>query len=505
MKKFLMVLCSVLTFGLVLAGCSTVGMIENTSNELIYNGNAGVNVSNYLYFGNAFNKVESLTDLSSLNDVKSSSFLARINLEDIDAKGQNFTPNDVEKVIASEAIGQENQFMFAIGDYIYYLKPDVHVYYTGDDSSYQFGYSVLCSVRLDGDKNREIYTYQGAVSNIEVLKYGDRYYVVTYAGSNLFVTRLSNGTGTTHTLGENVTSVAIPETTLTATSGNSSEWNGMIYFTSTDDDSNTIVSQVKVDATSASDAETVGNKNGVVNFVYRQNDLIFYTHDSTGATYFNNVKNLTPELADDEQKSGAYKNNIILIDNSHLLSRPTVSNIHVLRYGNSDYQTIIYTANSTLNYKNNFNGGGSGTFTITSGTTDLSSATVIAISGNLVYLSTSSGIYEADISKVTRSNGEVSVSAREIVSRESEDINTTLTSYDGEYIYFYAGLEALTEDEQELINAEKEEAGIEISEEEEDIASLDDGVYLYRVSIDYGEIQLLGITEYEERHSSYRY
>ena len=80
-----------------------------------------------------------------------------------------------------------------------------------------------------------------------------------------------------------------------------------------------------------------------------------------------------------------------------------------------------------------------------------------------------------------------------------------ITLGSGEYIYFYAGLEALTDEEQELIDSEKEAAGIEISDEEEDITSLDDGTYLYRISVATGDSQLLGITDYEERHSSYQY
>ena len=105
LKKFLIVICCILSFGFVLAGCSTVSMITNENNELIYNGNAGVTIGDYLYFGNSYNEVSSLSDMSGLRDVRKSSYLARINLENINAKGQNFTPNGVEKV-NSEAVAQ---------------------------------------------------------------------------------------------------------------------------------------------------------------------------------------------------------------------------------------------------------------------------------------------------------------------------------------------------------------------------------------------------------------
>ena len=88
----------------------------------------------------------------------------------------------------------------------------------------------------------------------------------------------------------------------------------------------------------------------------------------------------------------------------------------------------------------------------------------------------------------------------------------TLYSYDGEYIYYYAQLEELTDEEQELIDAEKEEAGIEVSdedEEEDSITTTDSGCYLYRVRInnnnDTSRYELLGQTSHVERHSDYVY
>lgn len=495
MKKFLMVICCILSFGFVLAGCSTVSMIKNDSNELIYNGNAGVTIGDYLYFGNSYNEVSSLSDMAGLKDARKSSYLARVNLENINAKGQNFTPNGVEKV-NSEAVAQENQFMFAIGNYIYYLKPDVHRYTSEEGASYQFGYSVLCSVKLNGDKNREIYTYQGEVSEIEVLEHDGNYYVVAFAGDKLFATKLNNGKGSTKVLGEGVSSVAIPKTQGAELDGYSDEWNGKIYFTDTDENDVSKVKEVAVTAGGTEDAEVVGDKNGTVSFVYRQNDLIFYTYTSgsTTRTYYNNVKDLSGEY---------YKNEIILVDNEHEFSSATISNVFVLQYG-TPFETIVYSANSAIYYKNANNGSGRVTISDDAGN-DISSATIMVVDDRLAYLISSTGVFEVDFAGLTRGNGDISLTATKTVATMTS-INTTLYSYDGEYIYFYAGLEALTEKEQELIDSEKEEAGIEVSEdEEEDITSLDDGTYLYRVSIATGNTQLLGVTDYEERHSSYVY
>ena len=68
MKKFLTVLCCVLTFGLALAGCATVSDISNSSSEVIYNGNAAVMVDGYLYYGNSYaGDISSFTELSEID------------------------------------------------------------------------------------------------------------------------------------------------------------------------------------------------------------------------------------------------------------------------------------------------------------------------------------------------------------------------------------------------------------------------------------------------------
>ena len=129
MKKFLMVICCVLTFGLVLAGCSTSN-ISNDQNGIIYNGNAGTIVSGYLYYGNAFADVSSFTDQASYDSSAKTAYLNRLNLnEERDAKGKNFSPNGNVVINSEEVIAHESQFMFVIDEHLYFAKPDEHSYY----------------------------------------------------------------------------------------------------------------------------------------------------------------------------------------------------------------------------------------------------------------------------------------------------------------------------------------------------------------------------------------
>ena len=66
----------------------------------------------------------------------------------------------------------------------------------------------------------------------------------------------------------------------------------------------------------------------------------------------------------------------------------------------------------------------------------------------------------------------------------------------------------LTEEEQAKIDAEKKAAGIEEEtddSEESAITDQDAGYYLYRVRINDSKYELIGMTQFEERHSNYVY
>ena len=499
MKKFLMAICCFLTLGFILTGCATVGGIKNENTELIYNGNAGVMVSDYLYYGNSYTDISSYTSMSELNTAKNVSYLARYNFNETrNAKGQNFTPIGNEKV-NSEAIATDYQFMFVLGDYIYFLRPDQHRYGADDGtSSYQFAYPVLTSSKLNGDKVNAFYTFEAEVSQIEVLKYEDNYYVVALAGDRLVSIRLNNGGGSATVLAEGVTSAAIPETTRTSLKEQSSEWNGKIYYVATDEDSVTTINQINVNDAN-SNQTILGKDNGTVTFLYRQNDIIVYSNQnqySQTIVYYNDVGKSTS------------RDDVILIDNAHSLQSSTATNIEIL---NGTSTTIIFDGDAGKQFKNTR--GGSGVITINdSSDTAISDYTTMFVNDRLAYIITSTNIYEVDLTQVAQSardGGDLTLTARTIVTMTKMVTSGELYSYDSGYIYYYAQLEELTEEEQEKINQEKIDAGIEVdtSGDSEDtaITDTDAGYYLYRVRINDGAYELIGTTNYEERHSDYVY
>lgn len=498
MKKFLMAICCILTFGLVLAGCATVSSIPNDYNGIIYNGNAGTIVSGYLYYGNAFADVSTFSDQGDYDTSADSAYLSRLNLNnERDAKGKNFSPLGNEVVNSEEVVAHENQFMFVIGNYLYFTKPDEHSYYIDNNVEQHYDYTTLCSIALNGDDMKE-YDYQGVVEQIEVQEFNGNYYIIAFANDNLVVTKLNNGNLDSRILATGVTSVAIPET---AEAGANDDWNGMIYYTTTNESDNEITKQISVEAENGDSAQTISSKNGTVSFLYRSNDYIVYTHkqNSTTRVYYNNVKSVT--------------NNDNIISLNNILSyNSSISNAFLLNYGTSAEMLIYDNSDGTLSFKNKV--GGSGTITLSDGSASVTDYEIMFFDGSLAYLMSSKAIYEVDFAPLTNvrtSYTSQALTGRTIVSMTAIQTAGTLYSYDGDYIYYYARLEELTDEEQELIDAEKEEAGIEVSEDEEAdaITTTDGGYYLYRARInnngDTSFYELLGQTSHVERHSDYVY
>ena len=110
------------------------------------------------------------------------------------------------------------------------------------------------------------------------------------------------------------------------------------------------------------------------------------------------------------------------------------------------------------------------------------------ISGRKVILSTTANIFTADLSTIN-ANGEVACTT---VVTMTAIYDGTLSAFDGKYVYFYAQLEEV----------EDEDADEEETEEE-----TDENCYLYRAKVDVNpnnpveEYQLLGLTTINSRHT----
>ena len=467
MKKITKLLCGILGVAFLATGCATVVNIKNSDSELIYNGNAAVMVDGYLYYGNAFTDIngDSFKNLNNYKESAKLSYLARLNTNiELAAKTNNYSPKHVEKV-AEEVAGQANQFMFVLGQYVYYTIPKKEQSTNSDNKlEYQFSYSTLCRSKLNGDDRKELYKTEAQITKIETLKYNGKYYIVFLAGENLVKIELGSKCKAS-TIATGVSGIAIPKTYEKSKEQSTLDWNGLIYYTTArsvednTDISGTVMSKISIENGEAAQVGFIQGK--TISIVGRERDVVFYT-----------IGSKTYSL--DTNKAGQ----VALDSASHEFYAAAVSNIHLIASSARELG-YIFTANSNLVYKNL--AGDSAVLKFESSGTSLSN--IAFVNGRTVYLETATGLYSADISALSITSGEQkTVECTEIVTMTA--MHEGLYSFDGKYIYFYAQLEK--------------------EEEDETITETDGNFYLYRTRVgesDRYSYELLGLTQTAERRS----
>ncbi len=482
MKKTTKLLCGLLGVGLLLTGCATVGAIKNNDSELIYNGNSAVMINDsYLYYGNSFADSSAFENDNDYKNSAKLSYLARLEAgATLSAKNEDFSPKNVETVTKEVSVHNKS-FMFALGDYIYYLTPNRKKFENEDGKLVQqYGYSTLYRSKLNGDKKKSLYTTSAEVSQIEVLKYGKKYYLVMLAGTDLIRFELGSKVKRT-TIAKDVTSVALPETYEKKRVGSTDKWNGNIYYTKAlkdEDNSSVSGSQVMKLAISTGDEVEVGGGQGInISLVGREEDVVFYTYD--GETY----------KLDTNENDG----NIRFSISVDRYSSSEISDVYTL-YSN-DVLGYIYTANSALICHQN--GASEKSVTLKYNSTDVENYKVLFVTGRTIYLSTTSAIYTADLSQILNGNGK-EVNCTALVKMNDNTIyDGNRYAFDGNYLYYYAQLQEIETDEED--------------EEEESEAKTDDNYYLYRTKVGTNAdelegssakaYELLSLTKNSDRHT----
>ena len=482
MKKTTKLLCGLLGVGFLLTGCATVSTIKNRDSELIFNGNSAVMINeSYLYYGNSFADYSAFENDTDYKTSAKLSYLARLEAgAKLSAKTEDYSPKGVETV-AKEVAVHEKSFMFALGDWIYYLTPNRKKFENEDGKLVQqFGYSTLYRSKLNGDKKKALYTTSAEISKIEVLKYGKKYYLVMLAGTNLIRFELGKSVKR-ETIAKNVTSVALPETYQKNRVGSTLDWNGNIYYTTAlKDDDNPSISGTKVmklSISSGKEIEVGGGQGQTISLVDRVGDDVFYT--SGGETF----------------KIDTNEGFRFSTDKSFLYDSSEISNVYSLY--SDDVLAYIYTAKSatichevgqkdgyvlTLKYQNE----------------NISDYKILFVTGRTIYLSTKNAIYTADASQALGGSGEIACTA--LVKMADDSIyDGNRYAFDGNYVYYYAKLQEIKKDE-------------DSSDEKEEETKTDDNYYLYRTKVGLnadiiGEgystkpYELLSKTYYSDRHT----
>lgn len=480
MKKWTKILCSavggVLGLGFLLTGCATVGDIKNPSNEVVFNGNSAVMIDGHLYYGNSFADISTFSNDDSYKSSAKLSYLARLNTNasSFATDGKDFSPENVEKV-AEKVAGHENSFMFALGNYIYYATPNREEISNGDGtSSYQYSYTTLFRSKLNGDDVKEIYTTNGEISQIEVLKYGGKYYVVIYAGTTLVKIEVGDKVGDVKTIAEDVTGVAMPETYQQDKAGSTLDFNGYIYYTTArtvEDYANASGTQFNRVLLTSDSGEKMSATTSSISLIGREKDVVFFTKD--GATYSVNVAN------------NASKNIFTDNGNATRLYNGSVTDLDLIASDNVDYG-YIFKSSETLMYKE-VNASATSVKFVDGEGAEITDYNFLAADGTVRYISTTTGIYKADFATI--SNGSITC---DTIVKMTGIHDGSLYAYDGKYIYFYAQLQDL-EDK---------------AEEDASITETDANYYLYRAKADVNPkatskatYELLSLTETDERHS----
>ncbi len=514
MKKWAFILCCVLSFGLLLTGCGNNAVVLKASDEIVYNGSSAVRVGDYLYFGNGmyqdFTSVSGMTNESQYNKAAGLAYLAKLNVNSqLLSDGIDYSPKGVSKFSGNVATftgsSSMNSFVFAIGNNIFYATPNT---WRTTGGTYHFEYTTFYRNGTEIYSTRDLYA---SVQKIEALKFDGKFYLLMLAGDKLVKLNLSNGA--TQTL-EGVTSVAMPKTYRKDQLGSTSDWDGTLYYTKDNDDSN--VGDSNVYQVSISDMTTKKSQfvpldgTGKFTLIDREVgyvdgkllDEVFYTcTNGDGQTQTYKMTKREKEITyPDEETEGQHTEIATFYDSelfvdSQLQSGTTIQRVLTHRTGVEDDEQYvvlqnlgyIYTSSGTVNYVSAQNKGTAINF-VDESKQAISYDSVVAIDESKVILASASNIYIANISELF--DGENEVLAQSVVNKSDIFTSGALFAYDGEYVYYYAKLNAIETEE---------------DEDQSKTGNDDANYYFFRSNLQgtYGDenYQLLGITENGFRNS----
>lgn len=410
-KKILKILGLAAIFAIALTGCATVGSISNqTPDELIFNGGSVVQVGNYLYYANGYTAVGDSSINFAYTANSKVSYLNRLDLSHPFGYKKD-SPEKTEKV-NSKVVGYENSYMFALGDYIYFTSPSTH-----KNSSLENTYNLvsLFRSRLNGDGLKEIMTtdqYDGATAQMRVLKGSDgNYYWIVYDGSNITSVKIGNTVGKKQVIARDVVSVAMP-------GENDSYAVTNIYYTKNRGEDSSELDVWAVDYATGKDEKATSNPDDI-KFVGRVGDTVFYTSGSY-ETYYKEMSTSDSLVFSDSKQFYFY-------------STADIKNVHRICEGDADVEGYVFVGerSGSLVYKNTSKSESPDTL-LEKG----EYSQILYVQGDYVYYSTENAICR--------------VSARDKTKQTVVTMQNSITgkvSVADEYIYFYAQLEPVDEDD----------------------------------------------------------
>lgn len=454
MKKFKL-LAGIFASAVLLTGCATVSDVVGRNgksvyyDDIVYNQGQVVQIEDYLYYGNAYFD-SSARDFSYSTSAKNG-YLARLNIEDklsfdssvTDEYKTSTSPKGILKV-NKKLVGYQNQYMFALGSYLYFTSANTH-----QTSSLENDYTQVSifRVKFNGDKVDEIGTYKHDSNSVITAQKGSdgQYYLVISEPAddsvyNLYSIKIGDKLGKEKQLnkytegGKDV----VDQIKTIAVCDVSSTLKNVVYTVKS---SSSDLETIEVKSVDFATGEISSLDSGVISsktlLLGRSGDTVFYSYELNGIKeiYFKNLTGSDNSF----NPTPSYK----------FYNASEIKNIKPAGEG----FVFVSASSSSLMYK---------TLDVTSDAVLLSTSDgysdVLFTDGNYVYLSTSTTISRINVVENTK---------EDIVTMSS--IISGKCGYNGEYIYFYAQLE------------EKEEG------------NTDENYYMYRTD-KLGNYQLIGQT-----------
>ncbi len=232
MKKFFSIifLCLV-TFSLVLTGCTETGLDNNpaTNARVVSNGGMTVVKGDYLYYVNGY--VDETTLIAEDNAYGSVSHGAiyRTKLSDgtIEKDDDGFLNNT--ECVVPKIVGFSNGGFYIIDDYIYYATPYMKL--NSQTGVLQSNRVEFHRIKIDGTQDKVLYATDVNEDNLDwtFVKVGNTVYLVTYVDQKI----ISVNTESTAVIAsvENSTSYTILKETDLYSAATSAELKSHVYFT----------------------------------------------------------------------------------------------------------------------------------------------------------------------------------------------------------------------------------------------------------------------------------
>lgn len=417
-KNIFKALAILFCMALCLTGCATVSNVTNKDGSKIYyediqyfQGQVAV-IGDYLYYGNSYTASDG--EDFNYNDAAKTGYLARLYIGDrlsynneADKDGYvDPSPEGVKKV-NSKLAGYQNQYMFALGDYLYFTSANTHKLSNTENDYTRVS---LFRIKFNGDGLKEIDTFRYDEKSQMTVQKGsdDNYYFIIYCPSgedtyNLYSVKIGDKIGDTTLLAENILSVAFCDE-------DSAQRN--ILYTINSERTDRQTTEVKGIDFATKEEKSYGNDTSVVGttttMLGRIGDIIFYSYDKVTEEPQIFYKDLSK---DDNYFSGS--------PDRHFYDAGEIKIIDKIWNG----YIFISTSSSSVMYKEI---GGETKKVLTS--SDYSD--ILFVSGDFIYYSNDTSISCISIKDLTVSN---IVTTTSLVSGQC--------GFDGTYIYYYSQLQ----------------------------------------------------------------